>query len=224
MSVFILAAQVREYLELNATASSSKYTDATIGSNIRAATYALEKATHRRLGPTTETLKFTTNGAAYLTIPGLRTASAVTLSSAALVADTSYWLIPDAQQTGVYTGIQFRAFGTGRQGGSSYLSFPDWFDTNRDSPWHPGNRGGPTSQPNDLSIAGTWGYVDDSTMPEAVRHATKVLAAYYTKRPDAILSGALAMPDGGMVDLSNLPIEVQQFIREWDVGSQVTGL
>lgn len=222
---FVTAASVREYLELNSVASSSKYSDATIGSNIRAAIGALERMTHRRLEDSTETLKFTTNGAAYLTIPGLRTATTVTLQGSALTADSTYYLIPDSQQTGVYVGIQFRAFGTGTNRGAWWLSNPEWFDRNLDSPWHPANRGySATSLPNDLSIAGTWGYVDDATMPEAVRHAAKVLAAFYTKRPDAILSGGITTPDGNTFDLSRLPVEVAEFVREWDAASQVFGL
>lgn len=219
---FVTAAAVREYMGLNSVSSDSKYSDATIGSNIRAAIGALERLTHRRLADTTETLKFSTNGAAYVTIPGLRTATSVALSTATLTVDVGYWLIPDSQQTGVSTGVQIRPFGTGTQG-LSYLSFPDWFDTNRDSPWHPMNRGYGSSTPNDLVIAGAWGYVDDATMPEAVRHAAKVLAAFYTKRPDAILSGGITTPDGNTFDLSALPVEIASFVKEWDAGSQVFG-
>lgn len=220
MTAIVTEAAVREYMALNSTASDSKYTDATIGSNIRAATNVLERHTHRKLAPVTQTMKFTTNGQAAVTIPGLRTATSVTLQSAALVADSTYWLINDPQQTGVATAIQFRAFGTSRQGGLSYLSNPEWFDRNLDSPrWQQMG-----SLPNDLVIAGDWGYVDDATMPEAVRHATKVLAAYFTKRPDAILSGGITTPDGNTFDLSQYPGEVVDFIKEWDAGSQVAGL
>ncbi len=221
---FVTEASVREYLGLNAVPSDSKYSDATIGSNIRSAINALERHAHRRFANVTATLKFTTNGAAYVTIPGLRTATSVSNQGTALVADSTYYLIPDSQQTGVYTGIQFRAFGTRGMEGPWWLSNPEWFDRNLDSPWYPGNRGGATSLPNDLSIAGDWGYIDDATMPEAVRHAVKVLAAYYTKRPDALLSGGITTPDGNTFDLTRFPIEVQDFIREWDVGTQVHGL
>jgi len=224
MTMFVTAASVREYLGLNSVSSDSKYSDTTIGSNIRSATNALERHTGRRFESVTATLKFTTNGAAFLTIPGLRTATAVTLQGVALTADTTYWLVPDALQTGVYTGIQFRAFGTQRQGGPWWLSNPEWFDRNLDSPWYPGNYGGVSSLPNDLSIAGAWGYVDDATMPEAVRHAVKVLAGYYTKRPDAILSGGITTPDGNTFDLTRYPVEVQDFIREWSVSPMVVNV
>ncbi len=225
---FVTAASVREYLGLNspsvpAVSGESKYTDSTIGSNIRAASWTLERATGRILGARTATLKFTTNGAAYVALPGLRSATSVTLQSTTLDADATYYLIPDAQQSGVYTGIQFRAFGSGRGGGPWWLSNPEWFDRNLDSPLYPGNRGGATSLPNDLVIPGDWGYTD-ADLPEPVRHATKVLAAYYTKRPDAILSGGITTPDGNSFDLSALPVEVQAFVKDWRIGPWVYGL
>ncbi len=211
---FVTAASVREYLGLDSTPSASKYTDATIGSNIRAASWALERATGRVFGDVTATKTFTTNGAAYLTIPGLRTASAVTLQGTTLTADESYWLTPDTQNTGVATGIQFRAF---RNRGDSYLANPQWFDRGLDLP----NPGGSSSLPNDLVITGSWGYTD---IPEPVLHATKVLAGWYTKRPDALLSGAIATPDGNVFNLASLPIEVRQFVEEWRVSPWAFGL
>lgn len=222
---FISEASVRDYLGLTYDASqtgASKYSDGTLGSNIRAASWTLERATGRFFGDRTQTLKFTTNGAAFVTVPGLRTASSVTNQGNALTADESYYLIPDTQQSGVHTGVQFRAFGT-NGGGPWWLGNPEWFDRNLDSYLHPGNRGGQTSLPNDLVIAGDWGYTA-ATFPEPVRHATKVLAAYYTKRPDAILSGAIATPDGNSFDLSNFPIEVQAFIKDWRIGPWAYGL
>lgn len=215
----VTAASVREYMGLNTVSAESKYSDATIGSNIKAAGWYLERATGRRFADRTETLKFTTEGRAWVPIPGLRTATSVTSNGSALTADSTYWLIPDAQQTGVYTGIQLRAFQS-RSGGPSYLHNPQWFDLNLDSPWHPANRGGASSAPNDLSIAGDWGY---TVMPDPVLHATKVLAAFYTKRPDALLSGAITT-ETSIFDLSMAPLEVRSFIDEWKVGSFVTGL
>lgn len=203
--------QVREYMDLNTTSSSSKYTDSTIGSNIRAAGAWMERRTGRVFGDQAATTKkFTTYGKAYVLIPGLRTATTVTLDGTALTADSTYYLLPDAQQTGLYTGIQFRAFGKGPM--PWYLGVPDWWDRGLDLPGQPGGQG---SLPNDLVIVGDWGYVDDATMPEEVRHVCKVLAAYFTKRPDAIFGGALATPEGGVVDLSQFPIEVQAFVTEW---------
>lgn len=217
------AQAVRDYMELNAS-TSSRYSDGVIGSNIRAATWMLERATGRFFAAKSATLVFSTNGAALVTLPGLRSATTVTLQSATLTVDQTYWLIPDVQQTGVSTGIQLRGFTDGmRPGAPWWLSNPEWFDRNLDSPWYPGNYGGGRSLPNDLSIAGLWGYASGSE-PEPSLHAVKVLASWITKRPDAILSGGITTPDGNLVDLSKFPIEVVSFIQQWRVGPWVYSL
>ena len=145
--------QVREYIDLNTVSSSSKYTDSTIGSNIRAAGAWMERRTGRIFGNQSATIKkFTTNGKPSILLPGLRTATTVTLDGTALVADETYWLLPDAQQTGLYTGIQFRAWSTG--GAPWYLGVPDWWDRGLDMP---GGQSAGGSLPNDLSILGRLG-------------------------------------------------------------------
>lgn len=207
---------VRDILDLNA-AASSRFSPDTIGSNIRDASWFLERATNRifRDEPTL-TLKFTTNGEPAIYVPGLRTASSVTLSGATLAEDSSYWLIPDVQQSGVSLAVQLRPFNRG-QGSNWYLGIPDWFDRNLDSPkWNAGYRS--SSLPNDLVIAGAWGYTD-ATLPEPVRRNTARLAAFYCLRSDALLSGARAT-ESGIFDLSNLPIEVQEFVASWKAGPQ----
>jgi hypothetical protein len=208
---------VRDLIALNG-ASTSAYSADTIASNIRDASWFLERVTGRifRDEPAL-TLKFTTNDEASIFIPGLRTASSVSWAGATLTADTSYWLIPDIQQSGLYVACQLRPFGRG----GSYLAYADWFDTNKDSPkWQAGYRGG--SLPNDLVIAGAWGYTD-ATLPEPVRRNTARTAAWMTLRSDALLSGAKAT-DTGIFDLSNLPAEVQQFVSSWRIGKQATGV
>jgi|SRR5436190_17235999 len=216
---FTTEAAVRTIIDLNA-ASSSRYSSDTIASNIRASAWFLERATGRIFRDETSlTLKFTTNGEAAITIPGLRTASTVTLQSAALTDGASYWLIPDVQQTGVATGIQFRQFGYGH--GDSYLGNPEWFDRNLDNPkYGGGSRYG--SLPNDLVIAGAWGYTD-TNLPEPVRDANTRDAAWLTLRSDALLSGARAT-DQGIFDLSSRPTEVQAFVHEWRTGKQAVGV
>lgn len=216
----VTAAAVREYMGLNASSTDSRYSADTIGSNIKAAGAFLERRTGRLLGDQTLTLTFTTNNATMVAIPGLRTATSITRAGATLVADQSYYLVPDVQQTGLYTAIQFRAFDTHASRGLSYLANPQWFDRGLDLPYPGGGQF--TSLPNDLVIAGSWGYTD-ALLPEEVRHVTKVLAAYYTKRPDALLSGGITT-DGGSFDLSAYPIEVQDFIRDWHVSSYVTAV
>lgn len=200
---------VREYMSLNAPGADSKYSDATIGSNLGAAGWTLERAVGRIFGDVTKTLTFSTDGRAQIAIPGLRTATSVTLQGAALTVDAGYWLLPDAQQTGVFTGIQVRPWGV-----SGYLGNPGWFDYNLDNPLYGG-----IGLPNDLVIVGAWGYVA-GTEPDPFLLAVKALAAWYTLRPDALLSGSKFTPDGAIFDLSRYPTEVAAFITDWKGGEQ----
>jgi len=141
----------------------------------------------------------------------------VTWAGAPLSADTSYWLIPDIQQTGVAIAVQLRPFGRG----FDYRAYPDWFDTNKDNPkWVNSMREG--SLPLDLVVAGAWGYAA-ADLPQPVRRNTARLAAWMTLRSDTLLSGAKAT-DTGIFDLSNLPTEVQMFIAEWKIERQAVGM
>lgn len=209
---------VRDYIDITSSSgnAAAAFSDQSIGSNIKAATEFLERATKRyfydRPGVT---LTFTSEGRAEVPIPGLRTATTVTMASAARTANSSYWLLPDYQQSGVSLAIALRAF-TNRTDGPAYLGYPEWFDRNYDSPKWSFSRG---SLPNDLVILGDWGYTD-ALMPDAARHACKVLAAYYTLRPNSLLSGATQTPGGSFYDLSSLPVEVADFIQNWRAGEQ----
>lgn len=208
-AAFVNASNVRAYAGVDSI--NVPWTEANLGSNIRAASQFLEKRTGRQFTPQLATTKkFTTNGEAFVAIPDLRTASSVVLASSTMTADTDYWLIPDAQQTGVYVGIQFRPFGS--RGG--YRSYPNWFDTNLDRRWHLGYG----SDPNDLVITGNWGH---DPYPEELLHATKALAAWFTRRPDALLGGVSVTSNGTEIDLSAIPIEVRAFIEGWKVGGLV---
>jgi hypothetical protein len=210
-------AAVREVLDLNASASS-RFSDQVIGSNIRDASWYLERVTRRIFRDESSlTLKFTTNGQSAVYLPGLRTASSILFNSGALVDGTSCWLIPDVQQTGQSLAIQVRPYD--RSG--PYWQYPDWFDRNLDSPkWSSyGDNGG---LPNDLVISGAWGYTEP-TLPEPVRRNTARLAAFFCLRSDALLSGARAT-ENGIFDLSQWPIEVQAFVASWHSGPQAVGM
>jgi hypothetical protein len=216
--MFVTVQNVRDYTTLNSD-STSRYSDAQITSNIRTASEYLEKATHRYFGNRTGvTLTFTSNGDGIVDLPGFRTITSVTQAGSALTVDETYWLIPDDQQSGVYTALQLRAF-TGRS--PWWLSSPDWFDRNLDSPYYPANMGyGYGSLPNDVVVVGDVGYADND-LPYPLRNATVALAAWYTKRPDAVLSGASQTPDGNALDLSQIPDEVQLFIEKWRIGGHM---
>jgi hypothetical protein len=200
MPAFVNASNVRAYAGIDGI--SAPWTEANLGSNIRAASAFLQKRTGRQFELQLATTKtFTTNGEAYISIPDLQTASSVSLNSSAQTSGTDYHLIPDHHQTGVSIGIQFRGFG---------------FDRNLDRyPYLVG------SEPNDLTITGDWGH---DPLPDELLHATKVLAAWYTRRPDALLGGVSVTVGGTEVDLGAMPAEVRQFIDDWKLSAQVVGV
>jgi len=207
MASFTTVADVRDFLGV--TATTGQFSTGIIGSNIVVASGWLQRKTNRQFElQTATTKKFTTEGRERITIPDLASATSVVLNSATLTADSTYYLIPDVMNTGVFTSInlpQYRA-------PFDYRSYSDWFDKNYDSPLHQQRlRSG---IPNDLSIAGTWGH---ATIPQEVAHATKVLAAWFTKRPDAVLSNTIQTPEGNVLDLSGMPPEVQLFIQDWRI-------
>lgn len=234
MNLIVSAAAVRDYLQLNDSDATSKYSDASIGSNIRAAQSYLQQVTGRYLVDTafsSPPWAATTMLRAQVALPGFRTLDTVTWGGSTLTVglpgddSVSAWAIPDSQQTGVYTALQFRAWRTNNRG-PWYLADPLWWDKNLDSPFYPGNRGGGyayTSLPNDLLITGSAGYAA-GTEPEAVLHAVKVLAAFYTKRSDAILADTIVTPAGGVINYAHLPTEVRDFIGAWQVGEQMVSV
>lgn len=220
----IAVATVLDYMALNSPGSTSQYSSGTIGSNIRSAAAGLEKATQRWFmdRPST-TWTTTTNGRAQVYIPGFRTISAVTIQTAPLVANSSFWPLADAQNSGIYTGIQLRAFTSqSRDPSRPWLANPNWFDVNADSPWYPPNYGGAYAQaslPNDLVLTGDGGYTD-ANLPEAFLEAVKIWAAFKTMRPSSLLADVAITPQGGVVNYSSLPPEVSGFISEWKIGDQ----
>lgn len=219
---FVDEAMVRSTIDLNA-AGTSQYTSGTIGSNIRAASAWLERRTNRyfwdRPG---ETKVFSSGGRASVLIPGLRLATSVSSTGTTLTADESYWLLPDVMQTGLYTGVQLRAF-RGARGGPWWLSHSDWFDRNLDSPYWNWAGGGNGSLPNDLSITGDWG-LTSATYPDDLLTACRLLAAHLTVYPNAILGGGSATEQGSVNDLSGYPPFVVSFVRDWYLSSQVASV
>jgi hypothetical protein len=214
MATFVTAQVVRDYLQ--ATDTTGQWSNALIGSNINAASGFLQHRTGRQFEWQGSNVRktFTTEGRAYLTIPDLRQANSVSLQGIALEVDSTCWFIPDRNNTGVFTGIQFRAFNRG-----NYRANPEWFDRNLDS-WYWQGRS-EWSLPNDLEIIGEWGH---ATLPAELMWATTVLAAWITKRPDALLSGGIQTPEGGIFDLSQLPVEVTSFINDWKLGESLVGV
>ena len=236
MNLIVTPEQVRQYLQLNEPGSTSSYSDDTIGSNIRAAQRFLERATGDRYlyDHPAVTWATTTMQAAQVALPGFRTITTATWGGSTLSIavpgdgndSPSAWGLLDpaagTDDTQLIIGLQFRAWRV--QGGMPwYYSDPLWWDKNLDNPFFPGNLGGPyaaSSLPNDLVIVGDGGYVAGEE-PFDLRHAVKILAAFYTKRPDSVLAGVSVSPDGVALIYRDLPLEVRDFIADWRIGEQV---
>lgn len=210
MNLWLTAADLRDYLGTSQT--TGRYADAPLGSNIRAAQGFLERQTGRQFDVQTGVTKtLSSDGRAVVSIPDLRTATSVTLQGAALVANESYWLLPDARFSGVSVNLQLRAFG------GDYRSNPEWFDRNLDQPWYaPG-----VGLPNDLVIVGDWGW---TSKPDELLIGVKALAAWLTKRADAVLAGGVVDQSGNVFDYSQWPAEAQAARKLFLRGEQLVSI
>ena len=232
MTLTVSAAQVRAYLSLeagNPTNSPSKSTEQ-IESNILAAQEVLERATGRWFvnRPAT-TYTATTMLRAIVPVPGFRAFTSVSAYGSALVVNQAVWPLPDAQNSGIYTALQFRAWRADHDvpwwltlGGPT----SNWFDTGADNPYDPRNYGGGwawTSMPNDLSVVGDGGYAPGSE-PFSWLLAVKQLAAFYTLQPAALLAATIVTPQGGVISYADLPDTVVNFINSWRTGQQAVSV
>lgn len=211
---------VRDLMAINVDATS-RYTDATIGSNVRTSLEFIEQASGRYFADRPGiTLVLTTSGQAAVALPGLRTITAVSWMDTPLDLDQTYWTYPDALGSGLIMAVGVRPF-VARPGSPVWLSSPQWFDRGLDlhrypadwdtGPWDQGSLTG------DLVVSGDGGYAAGA-YPDALLDAVKIMAAWKTKRPDAIYSGGFGTAEGSVFDLSELPVEVQRFVKLWRVG------
>lgn len=219
--MFVTPEDVRAYL--GTQADSGKWTEANATDSIKAATAYLATVTARQFTRFTGIKQFSTNGMASLTIPDLVSATEVLQDGVALIEKSSYWLLPDAKQDGISTGIQLRSY-SAIGDGPWYMGRSDWWDRGLDMP-NPLHYG---SAPNDLAIDGTWGY-DEHTdtpvggevfLPDDAAFAIKVMAAFYLLRPDSVLGNVSVTPEGAVRTYTQLPLEVRAFIDEWRLGAQ----
>lgn len=227
MTLTVSAAEVRDYLQLepNNPTGASTLSDAQIESNILAAQETLERATRRwfvnRPGVTYTT---TSMLRAIVPIPGFRAFTTVTAYGSTLVQNQAYWALPDTQNTGIFTALQFRPFRGDIE--AWFLANPNWWDAALDNPFYPGNYAGGyawTSMPNDMVVVGDGGYAPGS-YPFAWLLAVKQLASFFTKQPAAILAETIITPQGGVINYASLPSTVQGFITSWQAGQQVVSV
>ena len=227
MTLTVSAAQVRAYLSLeagNPTNSPSKSTEQ-IESNILAAQEVLERATGRWFvnRPAT-TYTATTMLRAIVPVPGFRAFTSVSAYGSALVVNQAVWPLPDAQNSGIYTALQFRPFRGDLH--EWWIANPQWWDAALDNPFYPGNYGGGyawTSMPNDMVVVGDGGYAPGSE-PFSWLLAVKQLAAFYTLQPAALLAATIVTTQGGVISYADLPDTVVNFINSWRTGQQAVSV
>ncbi len=211
MNLWITPADIRQYVDTGAT--TGRYSDSALGSNIRAAQGMIERETGRQFDTQTGVTKtLNSNGQAVVSIPDLRSATGVTLQDSALDSNQTYWLLPDVRHSGVYVAVQLRSYG------SDYRANPQWFDRNLDSWWW---RDGGYGLPNDLTITGDWGWTEK---PMDLVIGVRALAAWLSKRADALLAGAVQNPDGSILDYSNWPDEARSAVRLYKRGVQMVAV
>lgn len=221
--------------QLNLESTTGQYSTDIIGNYILDAISSLEQTTRRFLVNHPDvSWGMTSYGRPILPLPGFRSVSSVTWQGSIQTASTSavsgdgYNLLPDAMQTGVYTGISFRPLHT--SAGPWWLSLggatTNWFDTGADNPFDPRNYGGGyvfTSVAQDTLIVGTGGW-EPLFEPGDFTHALEVLAAWYVMRPAAILADSAITPAGGVVSYSQMPPEVQNFCKKWSAGQMAVSV
>ena len=216
--------------------STNRYSDTVIGNYLLDSIAELEKTTRRYfVNKPGFTWQVTSYGRPILAMPGLRTASSVTWQGAVQVAGipgqgSGYMLLPDAQQTGVFTSISFRPRRIPDGDSPWWLSLggptTNWFDTAADSPFDPRNYGGGyvfTSTELDTIIAGDWGYAPGSE-PGPFVHALEILASFAQQRPVSLLADSVITPSGGILSYSQMPAEIAQFVKDWSGGQQAVSL
>lgn len=239
MTTVITPATVRDYLRLNSPGSSSQYSDATIGSNIRAAQGFLERKCrrffHDHPGVTWST---TTLLAAQVPLPGFRAFTSATWGGVTLSiavpgdgnTSPSAWGVWEPSE-GIEDGrrlvlaLQFRPWRVDNDR-PWYWADSQWWDKGLDNPFFPGNWGGGyawTSMPNDLVIVGDGGYAPGYE-PEPYLNAVKVLAAWYTVRPSSVLSDVALTPGRSELEYQSYPEEVAEFIADWKAGRQAVSV
>jgi hypothetical protein len=224
VTLTVSAAEVRDYLQLEADnpTGNSSLSDGQIESNILAAQETLERATRRWfVNRPAVTYTATTMLRAIVPIPGFNAFTTVTAYGSVLVVNQAVWPLPDVQNTGVYTALQFRPFRGDMH--EWWLANPNWWDAALDNPFYPGNYGGGyawTSMPNDLVVVGDGGY-PAGQYPFAWLLAVKQLAAFFTKQPASLLAETILTPQGGIINYAGIPKTVVDFIASWQAGQTV---
>jgi len=198
--------QVRAFLVVSGTEGA--FSPGMLGSNAALACELIEMETHRLFNPSTGSKTFTTRNRRSMAIPDLRSATSVTLNGSPLTASSSYYLIPDRMNSGVYLRIELPT----NSSRSDYRSYPGWFDQNLDQEMYRSQLA--QGLPNDLVIDGGWGHIP---IPSSIQSASAILAAWLSRRIVALLANALILPGGDTLDYSSWPVEVRTVVDRWRI-------
>ncbi len=239
MNYIVTPESVREYILLNSPGSSSRYSESTLHSNIGSAQSYLERECHRYFYDHPGVIWATTTMLqAQVPIPGFRAFDSIVWSATQQTIATPYvltenpscWGLLEPTEgledgTALVMAIQFRPW-RGDNDRPWYYADSMWWDKGLDNPFYPGNYGGGyafTSMPNDLRIVGDGGY-EAGHEPEAVKHAVKVLAAWYTMRSASLMANTALTPGGGTIEYGDLPPEIYEFVADWKLGKQAVSV
>ena len=196
---FVTAADVRGYLLQSTTdpGSNKQLSDAILNPFIETAEGFLALRTSRQFVAETAVTKSFRVRRRYIPIPDCRLITAMTYDGSPLVENVDFWTEEDPDHPGILIGIHLRRLWL--QGVTMY--------------------GTPMAIPRLLAVTGDWGY---DPYPSQLQTASKVMAAWLAKTPDAVLGGVLQVGDGQLLDISKLPAPVYYFINAWDRGTAVT--
>ena len=192
--------------------------DSYIASLIAPAVAELERLSGRTISASSnvETI-YSTDGASALVIhdrPWVDPSRTVTLEGTALTSAQDFWFLPDRRIPNITAMIQLRSF-SGQ--GEWYKSDPMWWDKNLDY-WN--DRFGSGTQPNNLAITGIIGM---PILTDDTWNAIREMTAYLFRIKDAAGNNTFT-PQGVILDLSDLPSVVQQWIGNWQIKTHVAAV
>lgn len=209
MAVQPTYAEVKTYLQIPVATTTH---DALIQSLIPAAVANLERLSGRQISASSnQTSTYSTDGSSALVIhdrPFSDPSRVVVLNGITQTENQDYWMLPDRRYANITAMIQLQAFN-----GYSYKGDPDWWDKNLDTYYAKYN----TGMPNDLQITGILGM---PLISEDTKLAITSMTAYLFKLKDAS-ANTIFSPDGAVLDLSDLPANVQQWIINWRIRTAV---
>lgn len=210
MAVQPTYAEVKTFLQIPVATTTH---DALIQSLIPAAVASLERLSGRTISASSNQSRlYSTDGSSALVIhdrPFTDPSRTVVLNGVTQTENQGYWMLPDRRYAEITAFIQLQAF----NGYMNYKADPEWWDKNLDTYYAKYN----TGMPLDLQITGIIGM---PTISDDTKHAITSMTAYLFKLKDAS-ANTIYTPDGAVLDMGDLPANVQQWIVNWRIRTAV---